>query len=287
MFNLRCTVRNCFEPLKPSDSGLRCAAGHCFDRSKQGYFNLLQPQDRKSKHPGDIDAAVLARHRWLERGYADGLIQRLQSWIPLDPVSVSTESSIHPLTLDLGCGEGYFGPALFSGEADGYCGIDLSKRAIKLAARRWPDATWILANADRTLPARDASVHRVLSLFGRRPVSEIARVLAPGGICIVAVPGEDDLVELRQHVQQAGHRRRRWETIADELAAAGLEMQQQQTWRTQIDLDTDAIADAMAMTYRAVRFSQNARLETITNRSVTLSADLILAVRKTDRSGSC
>lgn len=280
MFALRCTVRNCSEPLNPTDFGLRCAVGHCFDRSKEGYFNLLQPQDRKSKHPGDTDAAVLARHRWLERGHADGLIQTLRAWIVPDPVLRSTASFEHPQTLDLGCGEGYFGPALFSDEADGYCGIDLSKRAIKLATRRWPDATWVLANADRTLPASDASVHRVLSLFGRRPVLEIARVLVPGGTCIIAVPGEDDLIELRRHVQQAGHRRSRWQTIVDELTAVGVELKQQMTWQTQIALDTDAIADAMAMTYRGVRHSQNARLGSVTNRCVTLSADLILAVRK-------
>lgn len=179
----------------------------------------------------------------------------------------------------MGCGEGSFGPAFFSSEPDSYCGIDLSKRAIKLAARGWPAATWVLANADRVLPAADQSVHRVISLFGRRPASEIYRVLVPGGICVVAVPGEDDLIELREQTQQVGHRRSRWELVADEMRAAGLDIVDRKNWHNTVRLEPDAIADALAMTYRAVRHSQQARLETIQTMNVTLAADLLLLRR--------
>ena len=273
MFELRCTVRGCRELLERSDSGLFCAAGHHFDRAKEGYWNLLQPQDRKSKNPGDADAAVLARHRWLGRGHAAGLIEAFKPWIetyqPGDPTAVIR-------TLDLGCGEGSFGPALFAGDASHYCGIDLSKRAIKLAARGWPEATWVLANADRILPVADGSVDRIVSLFGRRPIEEIRRVLVDSGICIVAVPGEDDLIELREKVQQAGHRRNRSETIVEAMAAGGLECVEKKHWEQRVDLEPDAIADALAMTYRAARHSQQARLESLAAMKVTLAADLIL-----------
>ncbi|GAA4443816.1 putative RNA methyltransferase [Novipirellula rosea] len=277
MFELRCTVRNCREPLQQRESGLFCAAGHHFDRAKEGYWSLLQPQDRRSKNPGDADAAVLARHRWLARGYAAGLIETLRPWIA---DSASADPSAVWRTMDLGCGEGSFGPALFSDEADGYCGVDLSKRAIKLAARGWPAGTWVLANADRILPAADASVDRVISLFGRRPAAEIHRVLAETGVCIVAVPGEEDLIELREQVQQAGHRRSRWEMVVDELSSAGLEFIQHKHWQQSVDLDTDAIADALAMTYRGVRHSQQTRLESLAAMSVTLAADLVLLRRR-------
>lgn len=268
MFELRCSVRDCELPLVRLDDGLRCERGHHFDRAKEGYYSLLQPQDRKSKIPGDAESAVLARHRWLGRGYASGLIEAIRPWLQVD--------SSEPRTIDLGCGEGSFGPALFAGEASGYCGIDLSKRAIKLASRGWPEATWVLANADRTLPVVDGSVDRVLSLFGRRPVTEMHRVLKDDGMCIVAVPGEEDLIELREQVQQAGHRRSRWESIVDEMSAAGLKFVERQTWCEVIELDRDAIADALAMTYRAVRQSQASRLESVPAMSVTLAADLML-----------
>lgn len=271
MFELRCTVRNCESVLQRTDSGLTCDRGHHFDRAKQGYWNLLQPQDRKSKNPGDCEEAVLARHRWLQRGHAKGLIERLRLWI--DP-SDETRS------LDLGCGEGSFGPALFGQFPNSYCGIDLSSKAIKLASRNWPEATWVLANADRILPVTDGSVDRVLSLFGRRPVSEIGRILSGSGECIVAVPGEEDLIELREQVQQSGVRRSRWRLICDEMNEVGLECVEHSLWSEQKELQPDAIADALAMTYRAVRNSQKVRLESVQATVVTMAADLMRFRRK-------
>jgi 23S rRNA (guanine745-N1)-methyltransferase len=273
MFQLRCTVRDCQQLLEQRERELVCRADHRFDRAKQGYWNLLQPQDKKSKNPGDSEDAVLARHRWLQHGHATSLIETLRPWFAANGPETNQR------TLDLGCGEGSFGPALFSTEADSYCGIDLSKRAIKLAARGWPEATWVLANADRVLPAADQSVHRVMSLFGRRPISEIHRVLVPGGICVVAVPGEDDLIELREQVQQTGQRRSRWEMIADDMRLAGMEVIDQKHWHSNVKLEPDAIADALAMTYRAVRHSQKSRLDAVQAMHVTLAADLLLLRR--------
>jgi len=267
MFELRCTVRNCLHVLTPKDAGLFCEAGHHFNRPKGGYWNLLQPQDKKSLSPGDSEDAVLARHRWLERGHAVGLIDALSPW---------TRDQSDQRVMDLGCGEGTFGPALFGASGSNYCGVDLSKRAIRLAAQRWREGTWILANADRFLPAADQSVDCAVSLFGRRPVSEIARILKPGGRCIVAVPGEEDLIELRQEVQQTGVRRSRWETVVEELQTAGLTLQEHKLWQTTVELEPDAIVDALAMTYRAARKSQHDRAQKLESMPVTLAADLML-----------
>ena len=255
---------------------MRCARGHSFDRARQGYWNLLQPQDKKSLNPGDTEEAVLARHRWLERGHAESLVQTLREWIP--------DTTSNYRTLDLGCGEGAFGPALFPQGAEQFCGIDMSRRAIRLAVRRWPQATWILANADRELPAMDQSVDFVLSLFGRRPASEIARVLTANGRCIVAVPGEEDLIELRQKVQQTGERRSRWELVAEEMRAAGLEIIDHLLWKQHVELEPDEIRDALAMTYRAVRHSEQQKLASLESMSVTLAADLLLVGPQTEAS---
>jgi len=87
---------------------LFCASGHHFDQSKGGYWNLTQPQDKKSLDPGDSDDAVMARHRWLERGHAKGLVDAIGPWLDNDMSSANNRRA-----LDLGCGEGTFGPALF------------------------------------------------------------------------------------------------------------------------------------------------------------------------------
>ncbi|KAA5539438.1 methyltransferase domain-containing protein [Roseiconus nitratireducens] len=272
MFPLQCTVRRCCELLQLKESSLVCAAGHHFDRAKGGYWNLLQPQDRKSRDPGDPEEAVMARHRWLQRGHMEGLVESLLPWVA---AGTNSDGDAPPVTLDLGCGEGSFGEALFAEQASGFCGIDLSKRAIKLAARRWPEATWVLANADRTLPAADGSVDRLLSLFGRRPVVEMARVLAPAGRCVVAVPAENDLIELREQVQQAGHRRSRWQRVVESMAEVNLEFIEHKNWHHRVRLVPDAIQDALAMTYRGQRHSQQSRMRFEDPVDVTLAADLL------------
>lgn len=268
MLELRCTVRNCTHSLSFSESGLDCAAGHHFDRAKQGYWNLTQPQDKKSVNAGDHRDAVLARHRWLQRGHALGLVDTVKAWLP----EVRSSWKV----IDLGCGDGYCGSALFSQHASSYCGVDLSKPAIKLAARSWPEATWVLANADRFLPVADCSMDCAISLFGRRPHQEIRRVLKPDGIFIAAVPGEEDLIELREEIQQEGKRRNRMEAIIAEVETAGLNCVERTQWKTQVQLGQEEIADALAMTYRAFRISQQKIAATLTEATVTLSADLML-----------
>lgn len=271
MFELRCTVRNCNHTLDHCKNGLSCAASHHFDQAKEGYWNLTQPQDKKSLNPGDNRDAVLARHRWLERGHSAGLVAALKPWIP----DLGPEMRI----LDLGCGNGSFGPRLFPDRAKNFCGIDLSKSAIKLAAvhvsKIWPEATWVLANADRGLPVLDSSVDCIVSLFGRRPVAEISRALSPGGCCIVAVPGEDDLIELREQVQKEGKRRSRVEAIVEEMNDNGLQCVEQKQWRTEVEIGPDEIADALAMTYRARRRSERSLIGSIDATKVTLAADLM------------
>ncbi len=271
MFELRCTVRGCKQVLARVENGLRCANNHHFDQAKSGYWNLLQPQDRKSAKPGDSDEAVLARHRWLATGHMDGMLAMLRPWLASPEAGVDGPTR----TLDLGCGEGTFGPALFGQHPKGYCGIDLSKKAMKMAARGWPEATWVLANADRFLPVTDESVHQVVSLFGRRPVEEIRRILVEGGNCIVAVPGEEDLIELREQVQETGQKRNRWEGIVEDMARVGLEMTDHVLWQHNVHLGLDGIRDALTMTYRAVRRSQQSRVDALQPMNVSLAADLL------------
>ncbi len=96
-------------------------------------------------------------------------------------------------------------------------GIDLSVAAIRLAAKSFPWATWIVANADRGIPLADRSCDLVLSLFGRRNPTEFRRVLRPGGHALVAVPGEDDLQELRAAILREGAARERAEAVVAEF----------------------------------------------------------------------
>lgn len=265
LITVLCPVRGCGSPLERllerGDRSWVCARGHAFDVARSGYCNLLQPQDRRSKNPGDPRDAALARRRFLEAGHGDFLLQALQE-------------EVEALTvLDVGCGEGYFLGSLSKERKMEAHGVDLSVPAIDLAARRWPDASWWVVNADRILPFADGSFDLALSIAGRRPSAELRRVLKPQGYLIVAVPGEDDLIELREAVQGEGVLRSRLEKTVEELSG-DFELEAHRTLRSTETLDAGAVRDALASTYRGARASQREKVAGIGAMDVTLSFEL-------------
>ncbi|MFP5340714.1 MAG: putative RNA methyltransferase, partial [Gammaproteobacteria bacterium] len=67
----------CQAPLSALDNGVVCAANHRFDRARQGYLNLLPVQHKNSRDPGDNQAMVEARRRFLDGGHYAPLARRL------------------------------------------------------------------------------------------------------------------------------------------------------------------------------------------------------------------
>jgi 23S rRNA (guanine745-N1)-methyltransferase len=175
--------------------------------------------------------------------------------------------------LDVGCGEGYYlGSIARQRNVEAY-GVDLSAAAIDLAARRYPGATWIVANADRALPYAARSFDLILSIDARLHPAEMRRVLKDGGRLLVAVPGPDDLVELRAAVLGEGRQRERLEGAAERLAAE-FEVEARWTVHDRARLGPDEVRDALAATYR-LRDSRRPALAGIgPGVEVTLSHDL-------------
>jgi 23S rRNA (guanine745-N1)-methyltransferase len=254
-----------------SGTSLVCPRAHAFDRAREGYWNLLQPQDRRSPRAGDRDDTVDARRRWLHRGYVEGLIAQLAAGI--DGLALPPSATV----VDVGCGDGTLTGRLLQGKSWDGCGIDLSTKSIRLAARAVPALTWIVANADRGLPFMDSSVALALSIFGRRPVAELRRVLWERGTLIVVVPGEDDLLELRAASQGDGKRRDRAASVLAELTGP-FELVARSSWRHLAHHDREAWEDALAMGYRGARSSERERLRPVGDLEVTLSAEILVLV---------
>src|SRR5260370_4190785 len=95
---LPCTVRTCHEPLAREERRLVCPRGHSFDVARSGYINLLQPQERRSKRPGDTLAAVQARRRLHDRGVTEPLLRAI-------PEIIAAPSRAS--ALDAGSGDGF------------------------------------------------------------------------------------------------------------------------------------------------------------------------------------
>jgi 23S rRNA (guanine745-N1)-methyltransferase len=179
---LLCPV--CETPLTWAGKECRCENGHSFDSAKEGYLNLLLSHQRRSAHPGDDAQMIQARRRFFDSGAYDPLHERIRSVVP------------DSVILDCGCGEGTFLGAL-SGTR---FGVDISKEAIRCAAKRYKDARWIVANGMRKLPFTDRSMDVILSILAPRNPEEFARILKPDGSLILGVPGPNHLIELRSRL---------------------------------------------------------------------------------------
>jgi len=253
-------------PLTREERRYVCANAHSFDVARSGYVNLLQPQDRRSKNPGDTSEAVAARRRFLERGLAEPLVEAIVAAMPLAPGDT---------LLDAGCGEGHHTEAFRRAYGARACGLDISVPAIELAARKYRDCEWIVANADRFLPFEDASLTAVASITARLSVDEFHRVLASGGTLLVVIPGAEDLIELRAAILGEGVERDRTERTI-EMFAPKFALERHQPLRHVARLDREAVADVMASSYRGLRTRERERLAAIDAVDVTMARDLLL-----------
>ncbi len=183
----------CAEPLQLEERTYRCESGHSFDPAKEGYINLLLSHQRKSKNPGDDANMIQARRRFFDSGVFDPLTRLI-----LNSSFITNHSSLS--FLDAGCGEGHFAGTLSETRDGQFFGMDISKEAVRCAAKRYRKANWIVANALRTLPFADHSLDVILSVLAPRNPEEFVRILKPDGVLILGVPGPNHLIELRSQL---------------------------------------------------------------------------------------
>ena len=186
---LRCPI--CHELLSIRGSGAACANNHQFDRARQGYLNLLPSNKKRSKQPGDDQAMVAARARFLNNGYYRGVVQALLEVL-------RSFGCTEPNILDAGCGEGYYTSTIKAQLADSeVCGVDISKQAVVTASKRSKEVTWLVASVSE-LPLMAQQFDAIVSIFSRCHWHEFSRVLKPGGHIVTLTPSENHLMALRQ-----------------------------------------------------------------------------------------
>jgi len=234
---------------------LVCPRGHSFDAARSGYVNLLQPQERRSKQPGDTAAAVAARRRLHDRGVTGPLLRGIAELADASPADT---------VLDAGCGDGFYLGTLARETGFDAHGVDISTTAVDAAARRYPGCEWIVANADRCVPYAGGSFSLVLSITARMNAGEFRRVLRDGGRLLVAIPAPEDLIELR-----GAGRDRVARTV--ETFARGFTLVERRRAATTADLDAAAVHDILLSIYRPPSESRPAKAM-----RVTFSLDLLL-----------
>lgn len=178
----------------------RCPEGHSFDIAAQGYVNLLLANQKSSPNPGDNAEMVAGAHRFLDSG----------SYAPLSDALNGTVLALcgdAPRILDAGCGEGYYAARLFealegAGRAPALFGVDLSKPAVRHAARRCRGGRFAVASLF-ALPLADGSADLVYNVFSPLCPREFSRVLAPGGHFVAAYPAARHLWGLKSVLYDA------------------------------------------------------------------------------------
>ena len=187
----------CAAPLSRDGRRYFCPDGHSFDCSAAGYVHLLPANRKHSQNPGDDREMVAARSAFLDKGHYAPLRDALAK-----AVAGALAGLPSPALLDSGCGEGYYTAGLYQALTAAGCvprlaGVDISKFALRRAAKRLPQGEFAVASVYR-LPLADESVDALVNVFSPLSAEEFSRVLRPGGLFCYVVPSARHLWEMKQ-----------------------------------------------------------------------------------------
>jgi len=188
---LQCPL--CQGSLEQTSSGtgvaLRCGHGHSFDIAKQGYANLACPAPA---YAGDTAEMVAARASFLEAGHYRFIAEAV-----VEAVRRSCGPDAPPLAVEAGAGTGYYLSALLDARPD-FAGLalDVSKAALRRAAKAHAHAAAALCDVWRQMPVATGVAGAVLSIFAPRNGAEFRRILHPRGVVVVVAPTAAHLSEL-------------------------------------------------------------------------------------------
>jgi 23S rRNA (guanine745-N1)-methyltransferase len=202
----------CRSPFAAGSGGrtLKCPAGHSFDAARQGYFNFLT--GKGTVFEADSADMVAARFDFLSAGHYRGLAEAVADLAA--PFLAGPDAAV----LDAGTGTGHYLRAVLDRAPATAIGVDISKFALRRAARLNPEAVNLVADVWQPLPLSDDAVDVVSVVFAPRNAAEFARVLRPRGRLIVVTPRPGHLAEIAGQTGMLGIEPAKEERLAASLA---------------------------------------------------------------------
>jgi len=179
---LRCPL--CKSGFTAAAGAFVCQNRHSFDLAREGYANL-----RVAGDAGRHRAATVQRNF--------GTVRNSSARATSTPWGRPWPSTSN--VLDAGSGTGHHLARLtatMTGPVIGL-GLDISKHAVRYAARHWPTLAFAVADLWGEWPVHDAAADLVVSIFAPKNFPEMARVLRHGGRLALAYPGPEHMIELR------------------------------------------------------------------------------------------
>jgi SAM-dependent methyltransferase len=278
---LACPV--CAREMWSAGDTLRCAEGHAYDVAKQGYVSLLVGS--RTPGTADSAAMVAARAEFLGAGHYAPLADALAESVRLRMVGANgreddafrrdrfsalpdaaaekayrgaavargagtarqdAEHAPEPVIVDAGAGTGYY-LATVLGAVDRGIGMafDVSKHAVRRAARAHPRAGAFVADVWRPLPIKDGVADVVIDVFAPRNGPEFRRILRPGGVVVVVTPAQAHLSPLVEELGLLSVDEEKERRLARSLE--GFEETERRTVEFGLELSPDEVAGVVGM----------------------------------------
>lgn len=261
----------CHQPLTLNQRSYQCGNHHQFDQAKEGYVNLMPVQHKRSKDPGDNKEMMQARRRFLEGSHYNSMRSAVSELSRRYLVNTN-----HQL-LDIGCGEGYYTQHIANAlleqnpQAKTY-GLDISKTAIRFAAKRYPQVDFVVASSHR-LPFADQSLNAIVRIYAPCKAQELQRVLDENGVIITVTPAARHLYQLKALIYPQVQLHTETAEVID-----GFELKHQEPLHYTMTLSGAEAFDLLQMTPFAWRASDQLRHELPLTPQFECEADFMIRV---------
>lgn len=207
-----------------------CDHQHSFDIAKQGYTNLYL---KSSKHSGDNKIMVDARTAFLNLDYYAPLANEL--------INIIQEKK-SKVIIDAGCGEGYYTNLIQKQTNADIYGFDLSKDALKYAARQNKEIHYYLSSIF-DIPMMDESCDLLLNVFAPLANDEFYRLVKKGGYLIKVDPHHQHLKQMKDFLYDQVY-----ENEVLDLDVKGFTLEDHHEVTYPMSLDNEALTALFKMT---------------------------------------
>jgi 23S rRNA (guanine745-N1)-methyltransferase len=314
----------CQLPLSESGNIFVCANNHTFDIAREGYVNLLRKKqlgDTKemlvarrqfleqgyyqplSDQLNELIYAYLSSSapRVLDAGCGEGyylgclqrfLVQKQPAMqeIYLSPNnSAGTDLSCPPLRTpghSTDTINRYLRQHLENGSLrSSFIGVDTSKEAIKLAARRYHECCFVVANLKERLMFADGTLDILLNIFAPHNVEEFARVMVPGGLLVLVIPGPAHLLQLRRQLHLLNIEEQKQQHVMKQFAHS-FKLLTTTTLRYTLHLDHTALTQLVMMTPNFWHLSSEIRQAMVSIDELQTEVEFVCMLLSVSSSGS-
>jgi 23S rRNA (guanine745-N1)-methyltransferase len=272
----------CGAGLAQEGNTLRCAQSHSFDIAREGYVNLLLVK-KKLKILGDTKEMLRARRAFLERGHYRPLSDAINRRVH-DHLARTGPAIVHTNIAEVGCGEGqYIGRLRGRLKRDDVCyfGLDISRDAVKLAAKRHPGIRFVIAGINKRILLEDRSIQVLLNIFAPRNSTEFDRIITHDGLLLVVIPNPNHLEDLRASLGLLGLEADKRERTVEQFDGV-FALSQEQSIEYEMALDQETLSNLVRMTPNAWHLTEETmrKLNSLQSAQTTASFRVLQFTRR-------